>query len=73
MAAGEIKRLISETGMGFISEVGGAEEICFQATALVGGTFDRLSKGQRVEFDHQPYSKSSTRTRAINVRVVSQS
>jgi cold shock CspA family protein len=72
MAAGEIKRLISETGIGFIAEVGKEEEISFQATALIGGTFDRLSEGQRVEFDHQPYSRSSTRTRAINVRVVSQ-
>ena len=72
MADGEIKRLISETGIGFISEIGREEEISFQATALIGGTFDRLSKGQHVEFDHQPYSRSSTRTRAVNVRVVSQ-
>ena len=70
MAAGQIKRLQTETGIGFIIEAGVKEEISFHAAALIEGTFDRLSEGQQVEFDHKPYSNSVNRTRAINVRVV---
>jgi cold shock CspA family protein len=62
--------LQTETGVGYILETGSGREISFHATALVADTFDRLSTGQQVEFEHQPYSKSSHRTRAINVRVV---
>ena len=70
MATGEIERLDTETGIGFIREAGREHDILFHAAALVEGTFDRLSKGQRVDFDHKGYAKTSTRSRAINVRPI---
>ena len=70
MATGEILKLNTETGIGFIREAGEEHDILFHATALTEGTFDRLSKGQRVDFDHKGYAKTSIRSRAVNVRPI---
>ena len=72
VATGEIKRLETEQGIGFIRETGVDEEIFFHAAALTEGTFDRLSEGQRVEFDRKAYGNAPSKSRAINVRPVRQ-
>ena len=70
MATGEITRLNTEQGIGYIREHGEAEEVSFNAMALLDGVFSRLSVGQEVEFDHKPFSNAPSKTRAINVRLV---
>ena len=70
MPTGEIFSLQSETCIGVIHQAEGGEDLIFHAAALVGGTFDRLSKGQAVEYDMQPYRSSPNRSRAINVRIL---
>ncbi|MPZ48057.1 MAG: cold-shock protein [Dehalococcoidia bacterium] len=56
--------------MGVIRETGVDEDLFFHAGALVAGTFDRLSEGQAVEFERQPYRNSPSRARAVNVRAL---
>ena len=70
MPIGEIMRLKTEIGIGFIRQVGGVDEILFHSAALMEGTFDRLSEGQQVEFDYKPYSHSPGKSRATNIRLV---
>ena len=70
MPIGEIKRLQTETSIGVIRQIDGDEELFFHAAALVSGTFDRLTEGQAVEFDRQPYGNSPNKSRAVNVRVL---
>jgi cold shock CspA family protein len=70
LAIGEIKRLQTETGIGFIREAGANEDILFHATALVDGTFDRLTEGQSVEFDRKAYANAAGKDRAVNVRPI---
>ena len=70
MATGEIQRLNSEIGIGFIHEPGNKQEILFHATALLEGTFDRLSLGQQVDFEHKAYANAPTKSRAIKVRPI---
>jgi cold shock CspA family protein len=65
MAKGEINRLQTEMGFGYIRETGAAEDIFFHSASLVEGVFDRLREGQSVEFDRAP-----GKSRALNVRVV---
>jgi cold shock CspA family protein len=67
---GRIKSLHTETSIGVISQADGGHDIVFQPTSLISGTFDRLSEGQVVEFDCQPYRNSSGRSRAVNIRLV---
>ena len=70
MAVGEIRRLDSEQGFGYIRETGVEGEIFFHATALIEGTFDRLKEGQRVEFDRRAFPNAPGKSRAVKVRVV---
>ena len=70
MATGEIKRLDSEQGFGYIRETGVDGDIFFHATSLIEGTFDRLREGQRVEFDRRSFSNAPGKSRAVKVRVV---
>ena len=72
MPIGVIMRLKTEIGIGFIRQVGVAEDILFHAAGLMEGTFDRLSEGQKVEFDHKPYPQAPGKSRAINIRLVRQ-
>ena len=67
MPTGQIKSLHTETSIGIIRQTDGGQDLMFQPAALVQATFDRLSEGQMVEFDRQPY-RNSPRSRAINVR-----
>jgi len=69
MPRGEINRLHSETSVGTIRETEHDEELFFHAGSLVGETFNRLTEGQAVEFDRQPY-RNSEKCRAVNVRLI---
>jgi len=68
MPYGEIKRLQTETGIGFICQTGMVEDLMFHATALAEGTFDQLREGQGVEFERRPYANAPTKYRAVNIR-----
>lgn len=72
MPIGEIIRIKTEIGIGFIRQPGVAEEILFHSMALMEGTFDRLSEGQKVEFDHKPYGHMAGKSRATNIRLIKQ-
>jgi cold shock CspA family protein len=68
MPSGEIRGLKTEQGFGFIREDGETEDIFFHATSLAEGTFDRLSEGQAVSFDRKSHGRATGKTRAVNVR-----
>ncbi|MEX2246400.1 MAG: cold shock domain-containing protein [Dehalococcoidia bacterium] len=65
---GEIKRLETERGFGFIRPEGATEDVFFHSSALQGLVFDNLTVGQLVEFDKQPDERDPRRSRAANVR-----
>lgn len=64
---GEIKKLVSDRGFGFI-RTGEGNDVFFHGSGLVEGNFDLLEIGQRVTFDME---SSPRGPRAKNVRVVS--
>jgi cold shock CspA family protein len=67
---GEILRIKTEIGIGFIRQAGVVQEILFHSGSLLEGTFDQLSEGQKVEFDHKPYGPSGGKIRAANIRLI---
>jgi len=71
LATGQIKRLVRDRGFGFIQEPGVVEDTFFHSSAVATGTFDELSEGQAVEFDRGPDPRDASRTRALNVRLIS--
>lgn len=65
MAAGTIKKLVSDRGFGFITGEDG-KDYFFHRDGLVGSLdFDRLVGGERVSFDLQASDRGP---RASNVR-----
>lgn len=69
MPTGEIRRLNTEQGIGYIRETGEENDISFHAVALIDGTFDRLRQGQKVEFELQAFAHAPHKSRAIKVRL----
>ena len=63
MPRGTIKRLVRNSGFGFIRDDAG-QEWFFPKRSVEGG-FEQLNEGQRVSFDEEP---SVTGPRADNVR-----
>jgi len=63
MPRGTIKRLVRNSGFGFIRDDAGQE--WFFPRRSVEGPFDQLNEGQRVSFDEEPSDKGP---RADNVR-----
>ena len=63
MPGGTIKRLVRDSGFGFIRDEGGHE--WFFHRSAVDGSYDDLTEGQRVDFDEEPSAKGP---RAGNVR-----
>lgn len=51
MVGGTIKRLVSEKGFGFIAADGNGGEFFFHKSEVVGGRWDDLREGDRVEFE----------------------
>ena len=49
MAAGTIKKLVSDKGFGFIQTSSG-DDIFFHHTTVQNGQFDSLREGQQVEY-----------------------
>ena len=72
MPIGEIIRIKTEVGIGFIRQTGVVGDILFHSGSLMDGIFDQLSEGQKVEFDHKPYAHASAsgKSRATNIRLV---
>ena len=64
MPQGTIKRL-TDKGFGFIS-TGGAKDLFFHSSALVGVRYEELSEGQKVSFDEGQGPKGP---RAENVKL----
>ena len=64
---GEIKKLVSDRGFGFIQTEDG-KDVFFHGSGLVEGNFDQLQVGQQVTFDMGSGPKGP---RAENVRVLS--
>jgi cold shock CspA family protein len=63
MPRGTIKRLVRNSGFGFIRDDAG-QEWFFPKRSVEGG-FEQLNEGQRVSFDEEP---SATGPRADNIR-----
>jgi cold shock protein len=65
MAAGTVKKVVSDRGFGFITGEDG-KDYFFHRDSLAGTLdFDRLSGGERVQFDVQSNPRGP---RAVNVR-----
>ena len=71
MATGQIKRLAKDRGFGFIRPDGESQDIFFHTSAVTGGNFDSMNEGQMVEFDKGKDERDPSKSRALNVRVVS--
>jgi CspA family cold shock protein len=66
MPQGQIKKLVSDKGFGFIKDDHGGE-VFFHASGLEGVSFEELSEGQTVEFRTEQGPKGP---RAASVRLV---
>ena len=71
MATGQIKRLAKDRGFGFIRPDGESQDIFFHTSAVTGGNFDSMNEGQMVEFDKGKDERDPSKSRALNVRVIS--
>lgn len=65
MATGTVKKVISDRGFGFISGEDGKEYFFHRDGLASSLDFDRMSGGERVEFDLQASQRGP---RAVNVR-----
>lgn len=72
MAKGTIARLNAERGFGFIRPDGGAEDLFFHRSALVGQAFEGLREGQRVEFEPGVDPRDPRRSRANRVELLTE-
>ncbi len=63
MPEGTIKRLLNDRGFGFIDAERG--DLFFFRSAVVGGLFEALREGQRVEYEEGPGEKGR---RAMSVK-----
>ena len=71
MATGQIKRLATDRGFGFIRPDGESQDIFFDTSAVTCGNFDSMNEGQMVEFDKGKDERDPSKSRALNVRVIS--
>ena len=65
MTTGTIRSL-RDKGFGFIIPDGGngQNQMFFHSSAVIGTTFDELREGQQVNFDVEPDSRDSSRSRS---------
>jgi CspA family cold shock protein len=68
MTQGTIKSLRNDRGFGFIAPDDGGEDIFFHSTSVVGGGYDQLREGQRIEYEAGADPRNPQRSRAANVR-----
>lgn len=69
MATGTVKKVISDRGFGFITAEDGKEYFFHRDGLQASLDFDRLTGGERVEFDVQQSPKGP---RAVSVRSLSE-
>lgn len=65
MATGTVKKVVAERGFGFITADDGKEYFFHRTAVDPSLSFDRLSGGEKVEFEVQPSPRGE---RAANVR-----
>ena len=65
MATGTVKKIVSERGFGFITADDGKEYFFHRSALDTSLTFDRMSGGEKVEFQVETSPKGD---RAANVR-----
>jgi CspA family cold shock protein len=65
MATGTVKKVVSERGFGFITDDNGKEYFFHRSAVDASLSFDRLSGGEKVEFQVEASPKGD---RAANVR-----
>lgn len=68
MPLGIITTLVREKRYGFIAPDEGGDDVYFRVQAVVGGTLDPLSEGDRVFFETEAIA--STETRGLRARLV---
>ena len=66
MPQGQIKKLVSDKGFGFIRDESGTD-VFFHASGVEGATFEELQEGQAVEFATEQGPKGP---RATAVRII---
>lgn len=66
MPQGEIKRIVSDRGFGFIAAK--PQDVFFHHTSVAEGTFDDLREGQTVEYEVEQGGGGGKGPRAVNVR-----
>jgi cold shock protein len=76
MATGPVKNVLSDKGFGFITpdegEGGRSSELFFHHSAIREGRLEEYQPGDRVSFEVEPDSRDPSRSRATNVRRVSE-
>ena len=76
MATGTVKTVLSEKGFGFIAPDEGegerANELFFHHSAIKEGRLEDYQPGDRVSFQVEPDSRDPKRSRATDVRRVSE-
>lgn len=76
MATGTVKTVLSDKGFGFITpdqgEGGRNGDLFFHHSSLQEGRIEEYRPGDRVSFTAEPDSRDPSRSRATNVRRVSE-
>jgi CspA family cold shock protein len=76
MATGTVKTVLPDKGFGFIAPDDGdgtrASELFFHHTAVQDGRIEEYQPGDRVSFDAGPDTRDPSRSRASNVRRVTE-
>lgn len=67
MAAGKIKKIVSEKGFGFIRPDGGGDDVFFHFSALVDVSIEDLGLGDHVQFDIEE-GREGKGPRALNIK-----
>jgi cold shock protein len=76
MATGTVKTVLAEKGFGFISPDGGdgsrGSEVFFHHSAVQDGQIETYREGDRVSFTSEPDPRDPSRTRAADVRRITE-
>jgi cold shock protein len=72
MTQGTIRSLRTDRGFGFITPDAGGEDLFFHTSAVADRGFDQLRDGQRVEYAAGVGPRNPQRTRAEDVRLITE-
>ncbi|MGD9711738.1 MAG: cold-shock protein [Thermomicrobiales bacterium] len=76
MATGTVKTVLSDKGFGFITpdDAGAGEksDLFFHHTSIQDGQIEQYKQGDRVSYQAEPDTRDPSRTRATNVRRVTE-